>query len=200
MADSVRWRHLRRARRMARAARTRRGRLVQDGAHGRLIGRRRQVRPASLAIVFGDITVIAADAIGNAANSALSGGGGVDGAIHAKGGPAIMAELRRRFPGGTPTGTAVATTAGALPARWVIHAVGPVWGGGRNGEAEQLAAAYRSAVRLADDLGASSLTLPAISAGIYGYPARGSGPHRRRHHRGRGPHRRHAARHHLRPP
>lgn len=126
--------------------------------------------PARLAIVLGDITAIATDAIGNAANSSLMGGGGVDGAIHAAGGPAIMSELRRRFPGGTPTGTAIATTAGTLPARWVIHAVGPVWGGGRNGEAELLAAAYRSAVRLADDLGASSLTLPAISAGIYGYP------------------------------
>jgi O-acetyl-ADP-ribose deacetylase (regulator of RNase III) len=126
--------------------------------------------PGRLAIVLGDITTIAADAIGNAANSSLSGGGGVDGAIHAAGGPAIMAELRHRFPGGTPTGTAVATTAGALPARWVIHAVGPVWGGGRNREAALLAAAYRSAVRVADDLGASSMTLPAISAGIYGYP------------------------------
>jgi O-acetyl-ADP-ribose deacetylase len=129
-----------------------------------------RVGQASLAIVLGDITLIAADAIGNAANSSLTGGGGVDGAIHAVGGPAIMGELRRRFPGGTPTGTAVATTAGGLPARWVIHAVGPVWGGGRDGEAELLAAAYRSAVRLADDLGATSLTLPAISAGIYGYP------------------------------
>jgi O-acetyl-ADP-ribose deacetylase (regulator of RNase III) len=125
---------------------------------------------ASLAIVLGDITDIAADAIGNAANSSLSGGGGVDGAIHAVGGPALMAELRRRFPAGTPTGTAVATTAGSLPARWVIHAVGPAWAGGRSGEAELLAAAYRSAVRVADDLGARSLTLPAISAGIYGYP------------------------------
>lgn len=125
---------------------------------------------ASLAIVLGDITAIAADAIGNAANSSLTGGGGVDGAIHAAGGQALMAELRRRYPAGTPTGTAVATTAGSLPARWVIHAVGPVWGGGRSGEAELLAAAYRSAVRLADDLGARSLTLPAISAGIYGYP------------------------------
>ncbi|HEY8167076.1 MAG: macro domain-containing protein [Candidatus Limnocylindrales bacterium] len=125
-----------------------------------------------LAIELGDITRIAADAIGNAANSALTGGGGVDGAIHAAGGPAIMAELRRRFPRGTPTGTAVATTAGDLPARWVIHAVGPVWAGGRSGEADLLASAYRSAVRLADELGATSLTLPAISAGIYGYPLR----------------------------
>ncbi|HVQ22164.1 MAG TPA: macro domain-containing protein [Candidatus Saccharimonadia bacterium] len=129
-----------------------------------------RVGPASLAIVLGDITATTADAIGNAANSSLSGGGGVDGAIHAAGGPAIMAELRRRYPAGTPTGTAVETTAGSLPARWVIHAVGPIWCGGRSREAELLAAAYRSAIRLADSLGASSLTLPAISAGIYGYP------------------------------
>ncbi|MET1232712.1 MAG: macro domain-containing protein [Candidatus Limnocylindrales bacterium] len=128
------------------------------------------IGPARLAIVLGDITIIPADAIGNAANSALRGGGGVDGAIHAAGGPAIMSDLRSRFPGGTPTGTAVATTAGRLPARWVIHAVGPVWQGGQRREAELLASAYRSAVRVADELGASSLTLPAISAGIYGYP------------------------------
>jgi O-acetyl-ADP-ribose deacetylase (regulator of RNase III) len=125
---------------------------------------------ARLGIVLGDITRIAADAIGNAANSSLRGGGGVDGAIHAAGGPDIMAELRGRFPDGTPTGTAVATTAGRLPARLVIHAVGPIWQGGRNGEAELLTSAYRSAMRLADDLGARTLTLPAISAGIYGYP------------------------------
>ncbi len=130
----------------------------------------RTVGDGRLAIVLGDITTIPVDAIGNAANSSLMGGGGVDGAIHSAGGPAIMAELRGRFPGGTPTGTAVATTAGNLPARWVIHAVGPVWGGGRSGEAELLASAYRSAIRLADELGATTLTLPAISAGIYGYP------------------------------
>jgi O-acetyl-ADP-ribose deacetylase (regulator of RNase III) len=128
------------------------------------------VGDARLRAVLGDITRIAADAIGNAANSALAGGGGVDGAIHAAGGPTIMAELRARYPRGTPTGSAVATTAGDLPARWVIHAVGPVWRGGGGGEPELLASAYRSAVRLADELGAGSLTLPAISAGIYGYP------------------------------
>ena len=130
----------------------------------------RMVGDGRLTILLADITAIPADAIGNAANRWLTGGGGVDGAIHAAGGPAIMAELRSRFPGGTPTGTAVETTAGALPARWVIHAVGPVWGGGGSGEAELLASAYRSTVRLADRLGAASLTLPAISAGIYGYP------------------------------
>ena len=130
----------------------------------------RRFGTGTLALVEGDITTIAADAIGNAANAALAGGGGVDGAIHAAGGPAILAELRARHSGGTPTGTAVATGAGHLPARWVIHAVGPVWQGGRQGEAELLAGAYRSAVGVAAELGARTLTLPAISAGIYGYP------------------------------
>ncbi len=123
-----------------------------------------------LALLQGDITTIAADAIGNAANAALVGGGGVDGAIHAASGSSILAELRERYPGGTPTGTAVATGAGSLPARWVIHAVGPVWRGGGHGEARLLADAYRSSVRVAADLGARTLTLPAISAGVYGYP------------------------------
>ena len=130
----------------------------------------RQFGRGVLALVQGDITTIAADAIGNAANAALAGGGGVDGAIHRAGGPAIMAELRARHGHGTPTGTAVATGAGNLPARWVIHAVGPIWRGGRHGEPELLAAAYRSALDAAIDLGARTLTLPAISAGIYGYP------------------------------
>ena len=123
-----------------------------------------------LAVMLGDITTIPADAIGNAANAALAGGGGVDGAIHAAGGPAIMAELRARHPGGTPTGTAVATGAGALPGHWVIHAVGPAWSGGSRGEDRLLAGAYRSSVRLVVELGAHTLTLPAISTGIYGYP------------------------------
>jgi len=130
----------------------------------------RRIGSGTLALVRGDITTIPADAIGNAANAALAGGGGVDGAIHRAGGPAIMAELRARYPNGTPTGTAVATGAGDLPARWVIHAVGPVWRGGGHGEPEFLAAAYRSAIEVAAGLGARTLTLPAISAGIYGYP------------------------------
>jgi O-acetyl-ADP-ribose deacetylase (regulator of RNase III) len=124
----------------------------------------------TLALALGDITVFAADAIVNAANAALAGGGGVDGAIHRAGGPRIMAELRRRYPDGTPTGTAVITTAGALPARWVIHGVGPIWRGGGHGEAELLASAYASALRLAAEAGARTVALPAISAGIYGYP------------------------------
>jgi len=123
-----------------------------------------------LVLVEGDITTLAADAIGNAANAALAGGGGVDGAIHRAGGPEIMAELRSRHPYGTPAGTAVATGAGALPASWVIHAVGPVWRGGDHGESVQLSGAYRSALSIAAELGARTLTLPAISAGAYGYP------------------------------
>jgi O-acetyl-ADP-ribose deacetylase (regulator of RNase III) len=130
----------------------------------------RPLGAAVLALVVGDITTIAADAIVNAANSALMGGGGVDGAIHRQGGPAIMAELRARYPSGMPTGTAVATGAGNLPARWVIHAVGPVWAGGGHGEREQLASAYRSALAVAAGLGARTVNVPAISAGIYGYP------------------------------
>jgi O-acetyl-ADP-ribose deacetylase (regulator of RNase III) len=121
----------------------------------------------------GDITLEAVDAIGNAANEALRGGGGVDGAIHAAAGPGLLEELRRRFPDGTPTGTAVATGGHRLPARWVIHAVGPVWRGGAHGEAELLAAAYRSTLQVAEELGARSVALPAISMGIYGYPTDG---------------------------
>ena len=123
-----------------------------------------------LVLVEGDSTEIVADAIGNAANAALAGGGGVDAAIHRAGGPEIMAELRTRHAYGTPAGTAVATGAGALPARWVIHAVGPVWRGGDHGEPAQLAGAYLSALSIAAELGARTLTLPAISAGAYGYP------------------------------
>jgi O-acetyl-ADP-ribose deacetylase len=123
-----------------------------------------------LEVVIGDITTQEVDAIGNAANDALRGGGGVDGAIHAAAGPELLAELRRDYPDGTATGSAVATSAHRLPARWVFHAVGPVWRGGGQGEAELLAGAYRSCLRLADEHQARSLALPAISAGIYGYP------------------------------
>ena len=123
-----------------------------------------------LELVRGDITSQQVDAIGNAANSALRDGGGVDGAIHRAAGPGLLEELQRRYPDGTPTGTAVETSAHRLPARWVLHAVGPVWHGGGRGEEEQLAGAYRSCLRLADELGARSLALPAISMGIYGYP------------------------------
>ena len=123
-----------------------------------------------LQLAIGDITTEAVDAIGNAANEALRGGGGVDGAIHAAAGPGLLDELRRRYPDGTPTGTAVATDAHRLPARWVIHAVGPIWRGGRHGEEELLAGAYRSLMHVANELPAETVALPAISLGIYGYP------------------------------
>jgi O-acetyl-ADP-ribose deacetylase len=123
-----------------------------------------------LEITRGDITQERTDAIANAANEALRGGGGVDGSIHRAAGPGLLDELRQRFPQGTPTGTAVATEAHGLPSRWVLHAVGPVWAGGGQGEPELLADAYRSCLRLADELGARSVAFPAISMGIYGYP------------------------------
>ena len=125
---------------------------------------------ALIELVTGDITRESVDAIANAANEALRGGGGVDGSIHRAAGPGLLAELRERYPDGTPTGSAVATGAHDLPARWVLHAVGPIWRGGGHGEAEQLASAYRSCLRLAAELGARSLAFPAISMGIYGYP------------------------------
>ena len=122
----------------------------------------------------GDITREAADAIVNAANSSLMGGGGVDGAIHRAGGPAILEEcheLRRtRYPDGLPTGEAVATTAGRLPARFVIHTVGPVWGQHRGREPELLASCYRNSLALAARSELTTVAFPAISTGVYGYP------------------------------
>ena len=124
------------------------------------------------ALLTGDITKVAADAIGNAANSQLAGGGGVDGAIHRAAGPSVMRELNviRDRIGACRPGNAVATRAGRLPAQWVLHAVGPVYRGGQHGEAGILASCYRQCLRLAGRLGAESLTLPAISTGVYGYP------------------------------
>ncbi len=126
--------------------------------------------PSRLQLVLGDITEQHVDAIVNAANSQLAGGGGVDGAIHRRGGPAIMQETRARYPDGCPTGSAVITGAGQLPARYVIHAVGPVWSGGERGEAAQLAGAYRRALELAAEHRCQSVAVPALSTGAYGYP------------------------------
>src|SRR4051812_47819410 len=126
-----------------------------------------------LEIVAGDITEQRVDAVVNAANSTLLGGGGVDGAIHRRGGPAILAackELRStRWPDGLPAGEAVATTAGNLPATWVIHTVGPVFSPDQDRSAT-LASAYRRSLEVADELGATSIAFPAISAGAYGWP------------------------------
>jgi O-acetyl-ADP-ribose deacetylase len=126
-----------------------------------------------LRLVIGDITKIRVDAMVNAANTGLHGGGGVDGAIHRVGGPAIMRDLDeiRAQTGGCPTGSAVATSAGSLPAQFVFHAVGPVYSDGKHGEPEQLAGCYRTCLELAEERGVRTISFPAISTGVYGYPA-----------------------------
>lgn len=124
----------------------------------------------NIELVLGDITRQQVDAVVNAANSRLAGGGGVDGAIHRAGGPSIMAETRRLYPEGCPTGSAVITAAGNLAARYVIHAVGPVWNGGNRGEEILLSSAYQSSLRLADEHDCQSVAMPALSTGAYRYP------------------------------
>jgi O-acetyl-ADP-ribose deacetylase (regulator of RNase III)/molybdopterin converting factor small subunit len=129
---------------------------------------------ARITLVRGDITQQQVDAIVNAANSSLLGGGGVDGAIHARGGPAILEACRQirqtQYPGGLPAGQAVTTTAGHLPARRVIHTVGPIWHGGRHGEADILARAYTNSLERAREEGLRTVAFPSISTGAYGYP------------------------------
>lgn len=121
-------------------------------------------------LIDGDITQHEVDAIVNAANSRLQGGGGVDGAIHAAGGPEILLECTRRYPNGCPTGSAVITGAGKLRSRYVIHAVGPIYTDGQRGEAELLAKAYRKSLELAVDHDCDSIAFPAISCGAYKFP------------------------------
>jgi O-acetyl-ADP-ribose deacetylase (regulator of RNase III) len=132
-----------------------------------------------ITLLQGDITEQATDAIVNAANSTLMGGGGVDGAIHRRGGPEILEECRKiraeRFPDGLPTGKAVATTAGRLPATWVIHTVGPVYSK-REDRSPLLASCHSESLRVADELGAKTVAFPAISTGVYGYPVDEAAP------------------------
>lgn len=124
---------------------------------------------AGLGVLLADITTLDVDAIVNAANKAMRGGGGVDGAIHRAGGPEILEDCIRRFPSGLATGDAGWTTAGQLPARWVIHTVGPNWGAGQR-DRGLLESCYRRSLEVAASLGASSIAFPLISAGVYAWP------------------------------
>jgi O-acetyl-ADP-ribose deacetylase (regulator of RNase III) len=126
----------------------------------------------NIKLIKGDITKMEVDAVVNAAKNSLMGGGGVDGAIHAAGGPAILEECKkiREERGDLPTGDAVATTAGNMPAKYIIHTVGPVWHGGTKNEPELLAKAYRSTLQLATEKELKTVALPNISTGVYGYP------------------------------
>lgn len=124
----------------------------------------------AIELTQGNIVEQEVDAIVNAANAHLAGGGGVDGAIHRRGGPAIMEETARLYPHGCPTGSAVISSAGNLPAKYVIHAVGPRWRDGNQGEAEQMAGAYRRSLELAVEHECQSIALPALSTGAYRFP------------------------------
>ena len=133
-----------------------------------------KVGKATVRLIKGDITEVEADAIVNAANSSLLGGGGVDGAIHRKGGLKILEECKKiretDWPDGLPTGKAVITSGGNLKAKHVIHTVGPIWHGGNHGEQELLAQAYMNSLRLAGSMGLRTVAFPSISTGAYGYP------------------------------
>lgn len=135
-----------------------------------------KIGKTTLSLISGDITDQAVDAVVNAANSTLMGGGGVDGAIHRRGGPAILEACKRiraeKYPNGLPPGDAVITTGGDLPARHVIHTVGPIWSGGSNRESAVLAKAYRSCLACAAQQGLNTVAFPSISTGAYGYPKR----------------------------
>ena len=138
-------------------------------AHERTIG------PGRITLQRADITTLPVDAIVNAANQSLAGGGGVDGAVHRAGGPEIMRELRARYDG-CPTGSAVITSAGRMPAQHVIHAVGPRWRDGEHNEPELLRAAYRNAFRIAAEQGCVTVAAPSVSTGIYGFPIEQAAP------------------------
>ena len=133
------------------------------------------VGASNIELVQGDITTQELDAIGNAANSRLAGGGGVDGAIHRAGGPEIMTELKAKYPKGCPTGSAVITGGGRLGARYVIHAVGPVYSG-KPKDAELLSSAYRASLELCSCHGITTMAFPSISTGVYGYPVNQAAP------------------------
>ena len=129
-----------------------------------------QIKSTKIRLIQGDITLEDTDAIVNAANTSLRGGGGVDGAIHRVGGPEILEECIRKYPDGCETGEARVTTAGLLKARFVIHTPGPIWRGGDNNEAALLARSYRNSFQMAELAGANSISYPSISTGVYGYP------------------------------